>query len=90
MNTTIPQLAISQTKGRDAMGCSTNPLTAPIFEHISTADAHQLLNIRSRVIPHCIGITDDEREGLQESVRERFCQLNAEAISQFEPRTFSK
>jgi hypothetical protein len=68
-----------------------NSLTAPILEFIAQAqDAHQLFHVEQFRIPHCIGITDEERKGLNQAVRDRFCELNAEAAGEQKPRWQNK
>jgi hypothetical protein len=55
-----------------------DPLTDPIRDAIAAAkDVHQLLRLTQVTIPHCVGISDDERADLQLAVRTRSAQLSA-------------
>ena len=49
-------------------------------------DAHQLHYISRTKIPHLKGILDLEREALQQTVRERFSQLNLQVVKNTKPR----
>lgn len=58
---------------------SPDELTAPIYDAIALAeDAHVLLRLDQVSIPHCKGITDDQRAALKRAVREKFQQISNE------------
>lgn len=51
-------------------------LTGPIMASIAEADVHQLIYIKQVKIPHCKGISDEERDGLKRAAQARFIELN--------------
>jgi hypothetical protein len=58
-----------------------NPVGARLLELIhATTTAEALNHISEYEIPDAAGISDGDREALQEAVNLRFCALNAAAI----------
>jgi hypothetical protein len=58
-----------------------NPVGARLLELIFAANTGEELNrICSRDIPEAEGISEPEREALQEAVNLRFCALNSAAM----------
>lgn len=64
-----------------------NPITQPIYHDIQQATtARELFQIKDTVIPHAVGITEDERAQLKLAVDRRFGALNAASVGAVTPR----
>ncbi|HXE41391.1 MAG TPA: hypothetical protein VN516_00090 [Candidatus Baltobacteraceae bacterium] len=63
-----------------------NEITKPLFDYIAEAMDHTQLNFIYKRIQNTKGISDEERNALDEAWRLRSCALNAETKPNHKPR----
>ncbi len=64
------------------IAAAANPVGAKLLELIhATSTAADLNHISTRDIPEAEGLSEEEREALQQAVSLRFCALNAAAMA---------